>query len=170
MPNNCCVTNCRSNYEPPYVTVYCFPADDERRRLWMLKIPHDNLIVTQHSRLCIKHFEDKFIIRYKEFVDAKTRATCRIPLDVPRYSLDAIPTVFPNLPSYFRISWVFHKDCHVCRWSQLEIILPCDANDIENVTDNIGYACIGFCLEQLRLCYVNSSQLRYSSNLVSLRS
>lgn len=96
----CCVTGCRSNYDKlsGYVTVYSFPTDAERKDLWIRKIPRDNLPLTKNTRICINHFEDRFIIKHFEFtVDGISRME---PRDRPLLTADAFPTIFPSLPSY----------------------------------------------------------------------
>jgi hypothetical protein len=58
-----------------------------------------NLVITKNTRLCIKHFEERFIQRIFEFNDSEgiRRSELR---DVPVLTSDAIPMLFDGLPSY----------------------------------------------------------------------
>lgn len=101
MVYKCCVTGCRSNYDDKdYVTVYSFPTDAERRKLWLRKIPRKDLelIITKNTRISIKHFEDQFLIKNFEFVLDGVKRT--EPRDRPVLTADAFPSIFPSLPSY----------------------------------------------------------------------
>lgn len=57
----CCVTGCTSNYykDNPNVTVFKFPTSEELRQKWLLNIPRKFDKITQSTRVCVKHFEDK---------------------------------------------------------------------------------------------------------------
>jgi THAP domain/Transposase protein len=97
----CCVTGCKSNYDSSsaYVTVYSFPlVNADRLNLWVRKIPRENLVVNKNTRICIKHFEDQFLIKQFEFtIDGIKRTE---PRERPLLTDDAFPTIFPSLPSY----------------------------------------------------------------------
>ena len=72
MVNKCCVPGCQSNYKrkdkvTEYVTQFRFPKEENRRNEWIKKIPRENLNVTNNSRVCIQHFEEKDIVRYDIF-------------------------------------------------------------------------------------------------------
>ncbi len=61
MGYSCCVTGCTSNYKKgdPNVTVFKFPVNEELRQKWLLNIPRKLDKITQSTRVCIKHFEEK---------------------------------------------------------------------------------------------------------------
>ena len=90
MPYKCCATGCNSNYDKntEYVTVFRFPDDIERQRQWIRQIPRANLTVTKYTRICIKHFEERFIRRNYGVVPVLTD--------------DSYPTVFQGdgIPTY----------------------------------------------------------------------
>ena len=67
--------------------------------MWIRKISRLNLQVTKHTRICIRHFDDRFIIRNYEFrgSDGLIRTE---PRDVPVLSDDAFPSIFTELPEY----------------------------------------------------------------------
>jgi hypothetical protein len=79
--------------------VFRFPRDAKRLDLWKRKIPRENLVVSQHTRICIQHFEERFINRYFEYRGADGLLH-RDPRDVPVLTDDAYPTIFSNLPEY----------------------------------------------------------------------
>ncbi|XP_035826119.1 uncharacterized protein LOC118477835 [Aplysia californica] len=97
MPRKCCVPGCNTNYDSSVnnerVSVFTFPSDPDRRRLWQHKIPRKDFIPTKQSVVCAKHFTEDCILR----VDSFTRAVDR---KIPRLSDSAYPTIFPNCPSY----------------------------------------------------------------------
>ena len=64
MVNKCCVPGCQSNYkkenvEYKYVPIFSFLKNEELRNEWNRKIQQDNLVDTQSSKVCMKHFEEK---------------------------------------------------------------------------------------------------------------
>ena len=71
MVNSCSVYGCKSNYDTKdkgnYIPIFKFPGDSEARAEWIRKIPNKNLKVTNNSRVCIKHFEEKDIKRFDIF-------------------------------------------------------------------------------------------------------
>jgi len=101
MPYKCCAPGCKSNYAGSldYVTVYKFPNDASRLDLWMRKIPRENLDVTKSTRICIQHFEERFIIRNYVFRGQDGQMHTE-PRDVPILTDDAYPSIFPHLPQY----------------------------------------------------------------------
>ena len=49
------------------ITVFSFTKDTHVLKEWIKKIPRDNLVITNYTKVCIKHFEEKDICRYDEF-------------------------------------------------------------------------------------------------------
>ncbi|KAF2892963.1 hypothetical protein ILUMI_13211 [Ignelater luminosus] len=82
MPVVCCVPNCDSNRSRhgPYVTVFRFPTNDKVKSHWEKAIGN-NYKATPSSRICIKHFEDKYF--------RGTSANSRVLL-----GRSAVPTLF----------------------------------------------------------------------------
>ena len=108
MPFKCSVFGCNSNYDfekskgNKGVSCYEFPdelTDNARYKVWKKKLWRKNCVVTGCSRVCLKHFEERFIIRTFEFVD-RDRIHRSEPRERPKLTDDAIPTLFDNLPSY----------------------------------------------------------------------
>ena len=64
MPNTCCVPQCNSNYNVgENIRMFLFPKNVEKGQLWKKSIPRDNLVVRKCTSVCIKHFEEKFLVR-----------------------------------------------------------------------------------------------------------
>ena len=100
MPRKCCVPECRGNYdESTKVSVFSFPADSERKRLWLSKIPRADFQPTKQSVVCVEHFCEQFVVRY----DSATRpdgSVLTVKRTNPKLTDDAYPSIFPRCPSY----------------------------------------------------------------------
>lgn len=99
MPRRCSVFGCKSNYDSETETTSTFslPADENRRKIWLRHIPTD-FSKLKNPVVCIKHFDESFIVRVDRFVvngDIK-----EFPRIRPKLSENAVPTIFPNTPSY----------------------------------------------------------------------
>lgn len=102
MPYKCCVPGCNSNYSAAgddHVSIYRFPSDAARHELWIRKIPRANLTVTKHTRICIRHFDERFIVRNYTFcgADGLMKSEAR---PVPLLTDDSYPSIFPDLACY----------------------------------------------------------------------
>ncbi|KAF2893786.1 hypothetical protein ILUMI_12390 [Ignelater luminosus] len=82
MPTVCCVPNCHSNRSRygPYVSVFRFPTNDKVKSYWEKAIGND-FKANSSSRICIEHFEDKYV--------CGTRTNSRLLL-----KRSAVPTLF----------------------------------------------------------------------------
>lgn len=106
MPSRCCVPGCTNNYgtskKDSNVSVFSFPKDQERRNHWLKCIHRECFVPSDHSVVCIDHFEEKFIIR----IDTATRpdgSVLTVPRKRPKLSPDAFPTKFANQPKYLSV-------------------------------------------------------------------
>ena len=100
MPRKCCVPNCRGNYAgSKVVSIFKFPADESKRRLWLNKIPRADFEPSSHSGVCEAHFVDSFIIR-KDSVRRPDGSILTVDRDKPKLADDAYPSIFPGCPSY----------------------------------------------------------------------
>ena len=100
MSSSCCVPRCTSNYSrTDRITVFKFPKDLEQRKKWLNAIHRKDFIIKESTVICIKHFDNKFIIRN----DTAVRPDGSV-LIVPRAKIkltnDAYPTIFNNQPLY----------------------------------------------------------------------
>jgi len=101
MGRHCCVPGCTSNYRTsdPHVSVFSFPKNEERKRVWLAKIKRQDFSASQTSVVCIKHFSERFIER-------ESRAVCRdgsvvsMKRKAPILKNDAYPSIFDSYPNY----------------------------------------------------------------------
>lgn len=100
MPFVCCVPGCKIRYNADEkVSLFRFPKNEDFREKWLRYIHRDGYQICDSSRVCIKHFSERFIIR--EDVMTKPDGTIlRVARDQLKLSLDAFPTIFENQPSY----------------------------------------------------------------------
>lgn len=95
MPKNCCVPLCTSNARKnPGLSYHEFPSNAERRQAWLTNISRQGSggketrwVPSDHSSVCSLHFTES---------DYKKGTKLRMLLPT------AIPTVFPNYPSYMQ--------------------------------------------------------------------
>lgn len=108
MPRKCCVPGCKSNYASTLreeksrcVTTFAFPKNEKQRTEWIRAIPRDKWIPSSSAVVCCKHFNDSDIIRYDKY-KKPDGSIQKLELRYPRLSHCAVPSLFPNLPLYFR--------------------------------------------------------------------
>ncbi|XP_046392184.1 THAP domain-containing protein 5-like [Ischnura elegans] len=101
MVNKCCVPHCRGNYAGgEKVSVFRFPEEDELKKKWIRRIPRENFIPTEYSRVCIKHFLAHDVYSETSAFDEKTGKVITVKLPTPRLKAGAVPFVFLGCPSY----------------------------------------------------------------------
>ena len=110
MPRKCSIVGCRGNYDrrksADYddnnaCSVFGFPKDPDRLRKWLRIIPQENMTrnkISDYMGVCQRHFDPRYIVRHYTFhrSDGSVFST---PRDIPVLSNDAIPTIFPIMPS-----------------------------------------------------------------------
>ncbi|KAG8250706.1 hypothetical protein J6590_095987 [Homalodisca vitripennis] len=69
----------------------------ETFRAWLRAIHRDSCEVTSNSRVCIKHFDERYIIK-EETVTRPVGTILTVKRD--RLRNDAVPTIFENLSNY----------------------------------------------------------------------
>lgn len=114
MVNKCCVPGCKTGYKlkscedskvknPRAISRHIFPADVDLKRKWIRAIPRstENQEPTKNSRVCGLHFLEEDFILYSQDDDMlKKEGLESKSLERRRLKDNAIPSVFPNLPSY----------------------------------------------------------------------
>ena len=104
MVNKCCVPNCTSNYdskkEAGFVTCFTFPSKEELKKRWKKKISCENLIISKHTVVCVKHFKEEDIIRNDIQPGKNGDPDIVIPCKRIKLKADAVPLIFSNLPNY----------------------------------------------------------------------
>lgn len=99
MPRHCSVFGCRSNYtEAEKTSTFSLPKDENLRKTWLRNIPTD-FSKLKNPAVCIKHFEESCIIRIDRITTLKGELI-EYPRKIPKLTENAVPTVFPNTPSY----------------------------------------------------------------------
>lgn len=99
MPRHCSVFGCRSNYtEAEKISTFSLPKDENLRKTWLRNIPTD-FSKLKNPVVCIKHFEESCIIRIDRITTLKGELI-EYPRKIPKLTENAVPTIFPNTPSY----------------------------------------------------------------------
>ena len=103
MPRRCSVFGCRTNYDSQdqHHTTFSLPKNEDLRKEWLRKIPTDFSKI-KNPVVCIKHFEESSII-YVDKVMVKGELK-EFPRERLKLIDNAVPTIFPNAPSYLTIS------------------------------------------------------------------
>ena len=99
MVYKCCAPGCRTGYKsqdsPKDVTLHKFPSQSALLERWLRNIPRD-FVPSTNSRLCSIHFTANDFIT--ESIDRRRNE--KRPLQKRRLKDDAVPTIFPGVPSY----------------------------------------------------------------------
>ncbi|CAH1980476.1 unnamed protein product [Acanthoscelides obtectus] len=106
MPKRCCVPGCKGNYEAelrstPYRSVFRFPKNGEFKSKWLASIPRKDWSPSKDSVVCDAHFQQAEIVRTETYVLQDGSANT-VTLSRPKLSGGAVPSVFPNVPSYLK--------------------------------------------------------------------
>ncbi|KAH6945607.1 hypothetical protein HPB50_009291 [Hyalomma asiaticum] len=100
---HCFAPGCNAGYvsarkQGKKASLFAVPVDDERRKAWERAIPRADNPLENNCIVCEAHFDERFIVRsYKHVINGEP---VEIPRDRPTLTVDAIPTIFPNLPAY----------------------------------------------------------------------
>ena len=101
MGRKCASVQCRSGYEKDKtenISMHTFPQNDVMRKKWLKAISRDNFTPSKHSGVCSLHFQEfdfEVISQDTNTYRKKKRLQKR------RLKPTAVPSIFPNLPSYF---------------------------------------------------------------------
>ncbi|XP_035233286.1 THAP domain-containing protein 1-like isoform X2 [Stegodyphus dumicola] len=101
MARKCSVPECRSNYDGTnkHVSTFKFPSDPLLSEKWVKNINRKDFVIRKYSNVCIKHFEEEFIVREDKAVrDDGTLLV--VPRTIPTLKKNAYPTIFQNQSSY----------------------------------------------------------------------
>ncbi|KAH9371809.1 hypothetical protein HPB48_018450 [Haemaphysalis longicornis] len=103
LQTHCFAPGCKSGYvsaRKKGTKAYTFaaPSDEERFKVWQRVIPRADKPLEKTSVLCELRFEQRFIERnYTHVVNGEV---VKIPCGRPCLTEDAVPTLFPNAPTY----------------------------------------------------------------------
>ncbi|KAH8022564.1 hypothetical protein HPB51_025661 [Rhipicephalus microplus] len=101
MPGCFCAPGCNSNYaHGPKARVYRFPVDANQKTVWTRAIPHKDFAPTKYTVVCEKHFHTSDFVTTSTYQNKKTGRVLEVSLQLRRRKSGAIPSLFPNCPSY----------------------------------------------------------------------
>lgn len=103
MVNKCAAPGCTTGYnnkKPSGVSLHKFPSSPRLQARWIAAIHRDDFAPGASARICSLHFHDDDFIRVRK--DTNTRRLRSLSSGLTKIYLKktAIPSVFPNLPSY----------------------------------------------------------------------
>ena len=159
----CCVPGCASGYpsqprsDGDRITFHKFPADDERRRLWIRKI-HRDFTPSDSHRVCSLHFVES---DFKTSSSDRNKRRKRPHESLQRryLSASAYPSVLPNLPNYLSTQPAHVRSASATSTARLEAENQLLAQQIAAFEQ----ADIVDCLDDIEAYVVNqlNSQTRY---------
>jgi hypothetical protein len=102
MPGWCCVPGCTSNYKlhnKDPQSVFKFPKDTKKKELWIKAVHRPDFVPSSSSVICIGHFAEEYIIK-ETVIKLPDGTIVKEKNNRPKLTLNAIPSIFPTLPSY----------------------------------------------------------------------
>ena len=106
MVNKCCAYGCKSGYvshtpSETRITFHSFPADEKMREKLIRANPRKDFVPSKNSRICSLHFRDSDFVEERSDKNTTRRKNSDCSQLKNRYlKKDAVPSVFPNAPSY----------------------------------------------------------------------
>jgi len=83
------------------ITFHSFPADEKMREKWIRANPRKDFVPSKNSRICSLHFRDSDFVEERSDKNTTRRKNSDCSQLKNRYlKKDAVPSVFPNAPSY----------------------------------------------------------------------
>ncbi|KAH8021370.1 hypothetical protein HPB51_015517 [Rhipicephalus microplus] len=79
-------------------SVFTVPNDEDQLKAWQRYVPRSDKLLDRTAVLCEFHFERRFIVR--DYTHIMNGEVVKIPRGRPCLTDDAIPSIFPNTPSY----------------------------------------------------------------------
>nr|CAI5849772.1 unnamed protein product [Callosobruchus analis] len=121
MVNRGCVPNCTGNYKSSgrNVHIFKFPKDEDLHEKWLRSIHRESFQISDDTVVCHLHFVETDILHTTSEVDWKTGKTLTVNLKKPKLKPNAIPSIFPNAPSYLSKT-VFVREDPVEKRQRLE--------------------------------------------------
>ncbi|XP_075542667.1 uncharacterized protein LOC142576422 [Dermacentor variabilis] len=101
-PNcECSKTRHRQEHDGRRCSLFGMPRDEQMFRRWQRYMPPraGGKRLTPQSALCERHFDPQFVLRYYEHTI--NGEVVRIMRGKPSLTPDAVPTMFPDSPSYY---------------------------------------------------------------------
>jgi len=130
MPRTCWVPYCSSGYRSNAdKSRHLFTVPSNKCQEWSRKISRQGQLTSKHY-ICDLHFEEQFIIKSDKFIiDGQSVS---LPREGWHLTLDAVPTLFPNLPTYLSthiskrhlVKGAFSDGGAVCSKNKLKVSKP----------------------------------------------
>ncbi|KAH8009636.1 hypothetical protein HPB51_018904 [Rhipicephalus microplus] len=100
MGKKCIAPRCKTGYKSctKKLSLFSAPREEERLLVWRNAIPRKDRILQSTDHLCERHFEPHLVSKTWEAV-YNGNVLCRAPRKAS-LSKDAVPTIFPDCPSY----------------------------------------------------------------------
>ena len=107
MPYKCVAFGCKSGYltnSNDDLTFHCFPKDNDIAKKWINRICRKDFVASKNSVLCSLHFtEEDFVTQSTDCnVTRKKKFGSERTIVRRRLKVGAVPSNFPNLPTYFK--------------------------------------------------------------------
>ncbi|KAG0428705.1 hypothetical protein HPB47_024323 [Ixodes persulcatus] len=96
----CFVPLCKGGYKSAAEKVSLFraPVDPLRRQEWARNIKREDKVLDETCVVCSRHFDERYI--EKTFMHVINGELVELDRERPVLTDDAVPTIFPNAPSY----------------------------------------------------------------------
>lgn len=119
----CCIPGCRTGYDSSSVSVFRLPSDDNQLKLWLRRINRINSDgsewqPTSNHRVCALHFKEDDVERISQ--DLRNRRD-DASLQRCRLKPSAVPSIFPNQPSYRNVRKSRERSTSVLSSSRLRV-------------------------------------------------
>lgn len=100
MGKKCFAPRCKTGYKSctEKLSLFSAPKEEERLRVWRNAIPRKDRVLQSTDHLCERHFEPHLVSKTWEAV-YNGNVLCQAPRKAS-LSKDAVPTIFPDCPSY----------------------------------------------------------------------
>ncbi|XP_055386501.1 zinc finger protein 267-like [Condylostylus longicornis] len=186
----CCAPGCRSNFSIDSDPIQTFPFPDNKilRKKWLAAIKADLKIKLVSPQICIKHFENNFLIRKVEIQSSDSETVIYSNSKI-QLTENAVPTIFfdeqqlpcTNNSDVFidneEIQFTYSKIektqnfCRICLASNIRLItlakvrkIGCNAVEIENnehgyLFEQLFHIKISDLPTWLKICFVCQNQL-----------
>lgn len=93
-------------------SVFTVPNDEDRLKAWQRSVPRGDKLLDRTAVLWELHFEQRFVRDYTHIVNGEV---VKIPRGRPCLTDDAIPSIFPNTPSYLSKKLPQKRSCRTSR-------------------------------------------------------
>ncbi|KAG1650685.1 THAP domain-containing protein 1 [Nymphon striatum] len=148
MVYKCAAFGCRSGYKGEtadrILSFHKFPLKDpELIQRWLRRLQRKNFVPTENSRLCSLHFDDSsFVLQTTDKNKKRAGARDFSQLSKRRLVINAVPSIFPNCPSYMKSE--FTNECSASRGKSATTEGRQDQDVYQKLEAQSGYIPIGF--------------------------